>query len=196
MNSWWIKLECTDSIRGNSEQRSKRWNGDLVGWRTCSGDGRVINIGWKMGGTYNHYVYLHCRSAFTLTFLFISCFIKNPHVCVSWFWLMLWLVGFCATYTKLYPTFKPYEYGFRMFLITYCFISVSGYQTGEFVDIAINRFVLIALGAAVSLGINICIYPIWAGEDLHNLVTKNFMGVATSLEGILHHHISFPVTTI
>ena len=61
---------------------------------------------------------------------------------------------------------------------------VSGYTTGTFIDTAVNRCILVAIGAVVTLVINMGIYPIWAGEDLHNLIAKNFAGVAKSLEGI------------
>ncbi|KAF2325542.1 hypothetical protein GH714_030088 [Hevea brasiliensis] len=48
-------------------------------------------------------------------------------------------IGFCASYAKLYPTMKPYEYGFRVFFVDILLVMVSGYRTREFIHTAIIR---------------------------------------------------------
>ncbi|KAM0873540.1 hypothetical protein ACQ4PT_037998 [Festuca glaucescens] len=72
--------------------------------------------------------------------------------------MSIFTVAFCTNLAKLHPKMKLYDYGFRIFLVTFVIVMVAGYNTRKITDKV-------------------------AGEDLHNSVAKNFASVAKSLEG-------------
>ncbi|KAH6557005.1 hypothetical protein KP509_1Z142600 [Ceratopteris richardii] len=94
----------------------------------------------------------------------------------------VFIIGAVVTYGKLRPTMKLYEYGFRTFLITFGYIMLVAYRKSDPIGTAVNRFFIILLGAIIGVCVNVCVLPLWAGDELHELVSKNFDSLADSLE--------------
>ncbi|GAV63519.1 ALMT domain-containing protein [Cephalotus follicularis] len=94
----------------------------------------------------------------------------------------IFIIGAVTSFMKLWPSLTPYEYGFRVILFTYCLIIVSGYRMGTPITTAMDRLYSIAIGAFVAVIVNVFVYPIWAGEQLHKALVNNFNSVADSLE--------------
>ncbi|KAI3939730.1 hypothetical protein MKW92_034258 [Papaver armeniacum] len=94
-------------------------------------------------------------------------------------------IFFFALFTsilKLKPSMEPYGDGFRTILLTFCALVVSGYRVGHPLKTAVNRLYLIAIGGFVAALVNVLIFPIWAGEELHKELVEDFDSVADSLE--------------
>ncbi|GJM86732.1 hypothetical protein PR202_ga02620 [Eleusine coracana subsp. coracana] len=106
--------------------------------------------------------------------------------------ISIFIVAFGATLTKLHPKMKPYEYGLRVFLLTFCIVTVSGYKAGKFTSMAISRFVLIAVGAAISLSLG---FAIWEPPHGPYKMMKYPWRSYTKVSGALRH-CSFAVMAL
>ncbi|XP_062074476.1 aluminum-activated malate transporter 9-like isoform X2 [Humulus lupulus] len=98
-------------------------------------------------------------------------------------------VGAVTSFMKLWPSLVPYEYGFRVILFTYCLIIVSGYRMGNPIRTSMDRLYSIAIGGVVAVLVNVLVCPIWAGEQLHKEIVKNFNSVADSLEECVRKYL-------
>ncbi|KAI3849725.1 hypothetical protein MKW98_026639 [Papaver atlanticum] len=83
---------------------------------------------------------------------------------------------------KLKPSMEPYGDGFRTILLTFCTLVVSGYRVRHPLKTAVTRLYLIAIGGFVAALVNVLIFPILAGEELHKELVVDFDSVADSLE--------------
>ncbi|KAK7257586.1 hypothetical protein RIF29_31657 [Crotalaria pallida] len=89
-----------------------------------------------------------------------------------------------VTYIRFFPQMKArYDYGLLVFILTFCLVSVSGNREDKIIDIAKKRVTSILIGGLISVLVCIFVYPIWAGDDLHNLISKNIEKLGNFLEG-------------
>ncbi|GFP97160.1 aluminum-activated malate transporter 7 [Phtheirospermum japonicum] len=98
--------------------------------------------------------------------------------------LFVFLQAVASTFIRFFPTVKArYDYGMLIFILTFCLVSISGLKTDEILGLAQKRLSTIVIGASTCLVVSIFVYPVWAGEDLHNLVANNIEKIGCFLEG-------------
>uniref|UniRef100_A0A6N2MK46 Aluminum-activated malate transporter n=1 Tax=Salix viminalis TaxID=40686 RepID=A0A6N2MK46_SALVM len=91
-----------------------------------------------------------------------------------------------STFLRFFPEIKArYDYGLLIFILTFAMISVSGFREDEILELAYRRLSTICIGGAACVIISIMIFPVWAGEDLHNLITLNIEKLGSFLEEVV-----------
>ncbi|CAL9000307.1 unnamed protein product [Prunus brigantina] len=89
-----------------------------------------------------------------------------------------------STFIRFFPQIKArYDYGLLIFILTFSLISVSGLRDDEILELAHKRLATIFIGGSACVIISIVVCPVWAGEDLHNLIAANIENLGSFLEG-------------
>ncbi|CAO2838812.1 unnamed protein product [Amaranthus hypochondriacus] len=97
---------------------------------------------------------------------------------------LVFIFAAASTFMRFFPKIKArYDYGFLIFILTFSFISISGYRADEILELAHKRLSTIAIGGSASLLINICLFPVWAGAELHESIAHNVEKLGHFLEG-------------
>lgn len=96
-----------------------------------------------------------------------------------------YISGAAATYIRLVPRIKKrYEYGAMIFILTFNLVVVSGLRAEEVMQLARERLTTIVMGFVICIFISLLVFPIWAGDELHDSLTSKFEHLARSIEGM------------
>ncbi|GJN21827.1 hypothetical protein PR202_gb09343 [Eleusine coracana subsp. coracana] len=103
----------------------------------------------------------------------------------------LFLLAAAATFSRFIPTVKArFDYGVTIFILTYSLVAVSGYRVDELVALAEQRLSTIAIGVFLCLAVCVLICPVWAGQELHRLTTRNMDKLADAIEACVDDYFA------
>ncbi|XP_028764279.1 aluminum-activated malate transporter 8-like [Neltuma alba] len=106
---------------------------------------------------------------------------KEKPVLIS---LFLYIIGALITFMRFVPQVKArYDYGLTIFILTFSLVSVSGYRDDQILDLAFKRLSTIIIGSFIAIIICVFLFPVWSGDDLHNLLASNLEKLGNFLEG-------------
>ncbi|KAL3622283.1 hypothetical protein CASFOL_033694 [Castilleja foliolosa] len=96
----------------------------------------------------------------------------------------VFLLAAAATFSRFIPSIKErFDYGTMVFILTFSLISVSGYRVEKLFELAHDRLSTIAIGTTICVLISMLFCPVWAGNELHNLIKNNIEKLSDSLDG-------------
>lgn len=103
----------------------------------------------------------------------------------------LFLLAAAATFSRFIPTVKArFDYGVTIFILTYSLVAVSGYRVDQLGSLAQQRVSTIAIGIFLCLAVSVLICPVWAGQELHLLTTRNMDKLAAALEACVEDYFA------
>ncbi|KAK6126503.1 hypothetical protein DH2020_039737 [Rehmannia glutinosa] len=107
--------------------------------------------------------------------------------------LMVFFLATASTFTRFFPNVKRrYDYGVLIFILTFSLVAVSGFRVTQILQLAHQRLSTILIGGATCMVISIFVCPVWAGQDLHNLVALNIEKLGAFLEGFGGEILMYP----
>ncbi|MED6157760.1 hypothetical protein PIB30_026289 [Stylosanthes scabra] len=103
----------------------------------------------------------------------------------------LFLLASAATFSRFIPIIKArFDYGCMVFILTFCLVSVSGFRVEKLLDLAQQRVSTVIIGTCLCIIVSMTICPIWAGKELHLLLTNNLDKLANSLQGSVDQYFN------
>ncbi|PHT60732.1 hypothetical protein CQW23_03095 [Capsicum baccatum] len=95
--------------------------------------------------------------------------------------ILVFIVGVLGTFTRFYPHMqRRYDYGCMFSVATFSLVTVSGDMYMEMVKQRIST-IMVSVGTVMVISLVIC--PVWAGKDLHKLISVNLEKLASFLDG-------------
>ncbi|XP_076881396.1 aluminum-activated malate transporter 10-like [Bidens hawaiensis] len=97
--------------------------------------------------------------------------------------ISLFILASATTFSRFIPVVKArFDYGCTIFILTYSLVALSGYRVDHLLHMAHERLSTIIIGTCLCIITSMVVFPVWAGLELHRLVSHNMDMLAKSLD--------------